>query len=1207
MLRASLLRRLALAGLAAAAILPTPATAQTRQDLPAWLLNPSYFSRRDYEKKAVMDGNEVAITVFNTGLLGGVGEVRGTWPRSAATGQETNYVGDVNPVIALEVPVKTRDGRDSLVRHAVTQRGPRAGTNSPPGNPNIFWGFEPKPGFASDRTITLANGTTERNSRLALSTDENTWPDRWPDQPTWIDPASGRAQWNGYFGRNIKNADLETYFWTDDQNDAELYQATLPYTFRADSTSATRRGQGLALKVRGLQWSQFLAQDAIFWLYEVTNTSTTTYPRVAVGLTVGTLAGGDGDSSDDLAFFDQANRIVYSWDSDGLGNNRQKVGYVGYGFLESPGDALNGIDDDGDGDPSTDLGVDIDGNPYVKGGLEGSSNTFTSADFQPRVLASGSPLVLIDAATNRRSVVYLGAGAQTVTSQGRRYTIAPGQTLREDTTRIQGQLQAVTVTERNLVDEDLDGIVDEDANLHFVRRAQEFGTNRIITLPALRYKNYVGFFDAIRNRTATRSDSVTFGLLNPMIDEGRDDGIDNDGDWEATSDDVGADGLPGTGDAGEGNGRPDPGEPNFDALDVSESDQVGLTSFFYFTPPGAVRMNDDNRLWSAMAPGFFTTNAELQAQQAGGGVDGDFIFGSGYFRLQPGQTLRFTMALVFGADLADITNNAQTIQEIYNRNYQFARPPERPTLRAVAGDKRVTLYWDTKAEESVDPILGHDFEGYKLIKSTDPFFRDPAQVTDAFGNPAIVTPMIQYDLSNGVTGFWQPTDPTLYNRVRGTPYYLGNDTGVPHSYVDTLVQNGRRYYYALVAYDRGSAAFYPAENNIPVTVDESGNVITGSNVVEVIPNAAAAGYVAGTINGTVTQTAGRATGDVIPEVLDPMMLKQGARYNVRFTSTNGAVIADSFRVFRNDTLIAAAPISASNGTVFDGIRLNLVNDATSLNADSTRWITTPPQDTLRVTTPFRIQEIGWTFTGSPLPYDYELRYGDPSTSLAIKLGTGTRAPTTPARATQFSVYNTTTGQKVPFALDEGTSDGRLNGSGGIEFVYPYERVKTARGTDTLVAVMEIATQVKFTEPATGSRFRIKTNKPFGPTDRYTFTVNGSTIDAAVADADMDKIRAVPNPYVVGNAFERPLAPTVTSGRGERVMYFTHLPAGSTIRIFTVRGDLVRELQHDGALDDGTVTWNLKTREDLDVAYGVYFYHVTAPGGRTKTGRIAIIK
>ena len=40
--------------------------------------------------------------------------------------------------------------------------------------------------------------------------------------------------------------------------------------------------------------------------------------------------------------------ITYSWDSDDIGNQGQKVGYVGYSFLESPGNPFDGIDNDDD-------------------------------------------------------------------------------------------------------------------------------------------------------------------------------------------------------------------------------------------------------------------------------------------------------------------------------------------------------------------------------------------------------------------------------------------------------------------------------------------------------------------------------------------------------------------------------------------------------------------------------------------------------------------------------------------------------------------------------------------------------------------------------------------------------------------------------------------------------------------------------------------
>lgn len=1209
----------------ATGLLPQLAHAQRRDQLPPFLLDPSYFSRREAEKKAVLDGNEVAITFFNYGLLAGTGEVRGNWPK----GSDDFYVGDVLPVIGLEVPIdRNGDGRpDTLVQHVVTVRGPRAGSNSPPGDPNTFWGFEAKPGFASNE---VRPDTDRRNDKPALSTDPLSWPQFWPDQPNWIDPATGRPQWNGFFGRGVRNADLEAYYWMDDQNDAELFTQ---YGFLPDSTDASRRGAGIAVKVRALQWSQFLAQDAIFFLYEVTNTSTTTYPRVATGLTVGTLAGGDNDSQDDLAFFDQANRIVYSWDFDNSGNQRQPVGYVGYGFLESPGDSGNGIDDDGDGDPDTELGRDIDGRAYVSPTLAGTNNTFTQADFQPRTLQAGDPLILIDAATGARSITYLGSGPTTVVSQGRTYTLAPGQTIEERQVELRGQIQTVIVTERNLIDEDLDGIIDEDANLHFTRRAQEF-SGAIKTLPALRYKNYVGFANAIRGREATEADSIAYGLLNPMIDESRDDGIDNDGDWVAATDDVGADGVAGTGDTGEGDGLPTPGEPNFDALDVNESDQVGLTSFFYFTPPGAVRMNDDRRLWEALNPGFFTTNEELAAQQQGGGVDGDFIFGSGYVPLRPGETIRFTMALVFGSDLADITNNTQTIQEIYNRNYQFARPPDRPTLSAVPGDKRVTLYWDSIAEESEDPVLGRDFEGYRIYKSTDPFFRDPATITDATGNPSQRQPFQVFDIDNNVQGYWPAyTAPSyagaetaqdsleimqayiesitrLTDRLRGTSYYMGDNTGLRHVFVDTLVNNGQRYYYAITAYDRGSADFFPAENNIALSVSEDGSVVTGSNVVEVIPNAPVLGFEAGVVATAVQPGAqNRGTGDVFVEVIDPRQFPDGANYTIQFNGAEGAPVANTFSVLRDGVAVANnVPISRAEGEVFEGLRLGLRNEATRV--DSTFYAGSTRGDTLFVQSPFSIvQGTTWRYEGQAVPYDYEIRFGETATSLGgFRLGTGSRAPTAVSTQTNFSVYNLTLDRPAEFVFIEApaTTDGQLNAQGGAnESVFIYETVGGERRPVAAVRT-DARSDGRFVAPPAGARFVIRYDKPFSPVDRYTFSVRASAVNEGDVAAQMERIRAVPNPYVVSASWERPL-PNQVRGRGERRIDFTHLPAGAVVRIYNTRGEFVRELVHDGSIDDGTVSWNLRTREDLDVAYGIYFYHVRAPGGAEKTGKLAIIK
>jgi hypothetical protein len=123
---------------------------------------------------------------------------------------------------------------------------------------------------------------------------------------------------------------------------------------------------------------------------------------------------------------------------------------------------------------------------------------------------------------------------------------------------------------------------------------------------------------------------------------------------------------------------------------------------------------------------------------------------------------------------------------------------------------------------------------------------------------------------------------------------------------------------------------------------------------------------------------------------------------------------------------------------------------------------------------------------------------------------------------------------------------------------------------------------------------------------YEFTPEKPQVDMKMAQDELPQIRVVPNPYITASSLEPPLPPGITSGRGQRRIDFIHLPASSKITIFTARGDHVITLMQDGNIENGTVSWNLKSKENLDVAYGVYFYVVDSPVGK-KTGKIAIIK
>jgi len=338
-----------------------------------------------------------------------------------------------------------------------------------------------------------------------------------------------------------------------------------------------------------------------------------------------------------------------------------------------------------------------------------------------------------------------------------------------------------------------------------------------------------------------------------LINERQDNALDEDGDWNPETDDVGVDGIAGTADFGEGDGvptlgnrladgRPDPlqpGEPNFGYTDLDEADQIGLTSFKSSQWATDLRIAYDEDVWNATKPGSFSeiTNDE----------DIVFIYGSGYISLAPGETKRISMSFLFGEDLDDLLLTAETVQDIYNKNYRFFKPPSLPKVTAIPDDKKVTLYWDTDSEESIDPITGKDFEGYVVYRSTRPDFADIQNITDGRGSKFLYEPLkgidgfeAKFDLNNDWIGY----HPVPY-QGRGINYYLGVNSGLRHSFVDSNeVRNGQTYYYAVVAYDHGdSLGIPPSETSKKISLDPITSLLTfDDNTVQVTPGPRASGY-----------------------------------------------------------------------------------------------------------------------------------------------------------------------------------------------------------------------------------------------------------------------------------------------------------------------------------------------------------------------------
>jgi hypothetical protein len=143
-------------------------------------------------------------------------------------------------------------------------------------------------------------------------------------------------------------------------------------------------------------------------------------------------------------------------------------------------------------------------------------------------------------------------------------------------------------------------------------------------------------------------------------------------------------------------------------------------------------------------------------------------------------------------------------------------------------------------------------------------------------------------------------------------------------------------------------------------------------------------------------------------------------------------------------------------------------------------------------------------------------------------------------------------------------------------------------------------------PGDGDVLFIASRRPYTTSDRYTLKTDAATVSSEKATSLMDQIYVVPNPYVGLSEIE-PTNRLPGATRGERRIYFEHLPSLCTIRIFTINGDLVQTLVHDVGMQNAREYWNLLNRDGFSVAYGVYIAHIDAPGVGEKILKFALIK
>ncbi len=1087
-------------------------------------------------------GNQFRTTFYNDGTFG-VNErppdIGGEWPINSGH----IYMLDGNVFVGSEVIDANGDLQHivSTVRSA-GDGSPGAWSSGDTGPNGEWWTFLPLPGFASEDT-----------NKIAMSKWPWAWPDAWPDKPDDpVDPG-WPGTWNGYFGKDVFNADEESYFVADDYQFKE-------FKFYPDSNDLSRRGLGLRMYVRGFQWSNALVEDALFALFDLENIGTHDHDKMVFAYKFGNNMGDTetgGDADDDNGAFNKAEDVAYLFDYDDIGaGGWTPVGYFGGAFLESPGNPYDGIDNDGDA-------------------TNGNGNVISEDMFVSKTLNVGDNIVLIDYKTFERTVTKMPNDTVYVHYQDLVFKFWPGKTIEE--------------IPHNLVDDNLNGIIDESDGALIGDPPDQIKT---YLYPGLKYINYF----------------TGEGMDNPLIDERRDDGIDNDGDWFAVTDDLGADGVDNTGDPGEDDGIPTLGEPHFDKTDIDESDMIGLSSFtLYYWPD--IPHYEDELVWQNIVPGYFddllqNTNVEL-------------LYGSGYFPMKPDQVERFSMGIICGISLDDFMENKKWVAKAYNENYNFSKAPLIPTVNAIAGDNKVTLYWDDLAEKSVDPISGQDFEGYRIYRSTDPGWNDMTPITDGKGSVTFRKPIAQFDIVNEYEGY-------AATGIKGIRFDLGTNSGLVHSWTDTTVTNGQKYYYAVTSYDRGepTAGIAPTECSKFISISTAGDVDKGSNVVIVRPEAPVAGYTPAELADLTLLKGGRATGKVGYKIIDQTLIKDNHTYSIVFedtlVETESRTYARATKNFSlldvtggaSDTLIDKSTAFGADAQVpmTDGFRLALLNaEALAVNPDSTMW----SADSVLgwVVEPFRYSRTA----GVAMPNDYRIVFYDElvDTSRASALS---RVRDLPAVPVNFTVTNTITGEPVDFAFYE--MDQTADRAGF--FTGFTDRTRTDQiilmepnDQDSLVFSWSIeldraTADTLHRNPRGGDTLFIKTTKPFLSHDVYQFTTKAEGVDKDKAKIELDDIKVVPNPYVVANSWE-PLNP-YSNGRGPRELHFIHLPEECTIKIFNIRGQLVREIEHySPSVANGTEIWDMQTKDQLDISYGIYVYHVDAGELGTKIGKFAVIK